>query len=470
MVKAVTDGTAASSSYQPAHSDSVIQYYAVPFTVGHAPRPWTVVVGVPRNTIMAPVYQMLGICVLIGFLSMIVMSIGVFSMARSISRPINTLARLLRDISEGEGDLTKTISITAKNELGDLAHYFNLTIGKIKRLVLSIKQEAQALSQTGGELTKHITETVTSINEITANIQIIAACMTSEEMGVKTAGETMEEAAKNVETLNMQIQKQRDCVSQSSSEVEEMLTNIQSVTQTLMNNEGNITGLAEASEIGQSGLQEVAEDIQEIARESAGLLEINTVMQNIAGQTNLLSMNAAIEAAHAGEAGKGFAVVADEIRKLAESSGEQSESISGVLQKIKNAIDQILGSTGGVLQKFEAIREGMRKVTEQERNLRNAMEAQGIGSKSILESLSSLHDLTREVTECAQATGGRSREAIKKSEELVALTKEINGNMQEMATEAQQISTVINRVHEISIENKKQIETLMEEVSRFKVD
>ncbi|MDR1986547.1 MAG: hypothetical protein LBP88_06200, partial [Treponema sp.] len=107
MVTAVTEGTPASFSYQPPQSDTVIQYYAVPFTVGYASNPWTMVVGVPRNTIMAPVYQMLRFCALIGFLSMILMSIGVFSMARSISRPINTLAGLLKDISKG--DLTKTI-------------------------------------------------------------------------------------------------------------------------------------------------------------------------------------------------------------------------------------------------------------------------------------------------------------------------------------------------------------------------
>jgi len=113
--------------------------------------------------------------------------------------------------------------------------------------------------------------------------------------------------------------------------------------------------LQSSSEEGGHGLKEVSVDIQEIAKESDGLMEINAVMENIASQTNLLSMNAAIEAAHAGEAGKGFAVVADEIRKLAESSSDQSKTIGTVLKKIAESIKNITGSTDNVLKKFEAI-------------------------------------------------------------------------------------------------------------------
>ena len=133
----------------------------------------------------------------------------------------------------------------------------------------------------------------------------------------------------------------------------------QTVTNTLIKNSDNVHDLTEASEVGRNGLQEVAANIHEIARESEGLMEINSVMENIASQTNLLSMNAAIEAAHAGEAGKGFAVVADEIRKLAESSSEQSKTIGSVLKKIKSSIDKITKSTENVLLKFEAMDHGV---------------------------------------------------------------------------------------------------------------
>jgi methyl-accepting chemotaxis protein len=469
MAEAVAKGAATSFSYRPPQSDTVMQYYAVPVAIGKVPLPWTFVVGVSRNTIMAPVYRMLTISLIIGALTILLMFIGVLFMARSISRPINTLAVMLKDLSEGEGDLTKTIAITTKDEIADLAHYFNLTIAKIRNLVIAIKAQARSLSQTGADLAANMNETAASINEITATIQSIKNQTGKQQASVKGASSTMEQVVENIEALNRRIQKQSECVSQSSAAVEQMLANINSVTQTLVKNEANVTKLSHAAEVGQTGLQGVSTDIQDIAKESAGLLEINAVMENIASQTNLLSMNAAIEAAHAGDAGKGFAVVADEIRKLAESSSAQSKTISDILKKIKGSIDKITASTAEVLRNFAAISQGVKTVTDQEANVRTAMEEQKTGSKAILESIGSLNEITGEVKGSATGMLGGSRQVIQESRTMEGLTAEIGNGIQEMASGAEQIDTAVNRVNDISVENKKQIEQLIMEVSRFKI-
>jgi methyl-accepting chemotaxis protein len=266
------------------------------------------------------------------------------------------------------------------------------------------------------------------------------------------------------------VDRQSESVAQSSSAIEEMLANIQSVTQTLIKNGDNVHNLIEASEVGRTGLQEVAGDIQEIARESEGLLEINAVMENIASQTNLLSMNAAIEAAHAGEAGKGFAVVADEIRKLAENSGEQSKTISTVLKKIKDSIDKITKSTDSVLNKFEAIDGGVKTVSDQEENIRNAMEEQSAGSRQILEAIGALNDATQMVKGGAEEMLEGSRQVIQESKNLELTTQEITNGMNEMATGADQINVAVNQVNTISGKNKENIVVLVREVSKFKVE
>jgi methyl-accepting chemotaxis protein len=280
----------------------------------------------------------------------------------------------------------------------------------------------------------------------------------------------MDQIVANIGKLNGHIENQSQNVSQASSAIEQMVANISSVTRTLIDNASNVKTLRESSEVGRTGLQEVASDIQEIARESEGLLEINSVMENIASQTNLLSMNAAIEAAHAGEAGKGFAVVAEEIRKLAESSSEQSKTIGTVLKKIKNSIDKITGSTDNVLKKFEAIDTSVSVVAEQEDNIRFSMEEQGEGSKQILQGISKLNEITKQVKNDSGQMLEGSKEVIKESEDLEKVTQEIASGINEMASGTNQINVAVNQVNEISIKNREYIGMLMKEVSRFKVE
>jgi methyl-accepting chemotaxis protein len=441
-----------------------------PFQIGNSSTTWSVMIGSAESYILAPVNEMTRFTIILAGIALVVSAAIIFFILVRVTKPIVMVTENLKDIAEGEGDLTKLINIKSKDEVGDLAQYFNQTIRKIKNLILVIKQKTESLSEIGTDLASNMTETAAAINQITANIQSIKGRVINQSASVTETNATMEQITVNIDKLNSHVEQQTTSVAQSSSAIEEMLANIQSVTRTLIQNAENVNQLTGASEVGRTGLQDVAQDIQEIARESEGLLEINAVMENIASQTNLLSMNAAIEAAHAGEAGKGFAVVADEIRKLAESSSEQSKTIRGVLKKIKACIDKITQSTNNVLEKFEAIDGGVKTVAEQEENIRNAMEEQGQGSKQILDAIGNLNEVTQQVKGGSTEMLQGSAEVIKESKNLELTTQEITGGMNEMAAGANQINVAVKRVNQISGQNKENIDLLLKEVSRFKVE
>jgi methyl-accepting chemotaxis protein len=442
----------------------------MPLKIGDSDTTWTIMIASTEEYILRDVRRMREFTIILAAIAIVIAAIIVYISLNSTTKPIVRVAETLKDISEGEGDLTRNIAVSSKDEIGDLALYFNKTLEKIKNLVLLIKKQAGILSDIGNDLSSNMTETAAAVNEITANIQSIKGRVINQSASVTETNATMEQVITNINKLNGHVENQSRNISQASSAIEEMVANISSVTSTLVNNAANVATLKEASEVGRNGLQEVATDIQEIARESEGLLEINSVMENIASQTNLLSMNAAIEAAHAGEAGKGFAVVADEIRKLAESSGEQSKTIGTVLKKIAESISKITKSTETVLTRFEAIDSSVKTVADQEDNIRHAMEEQGEGSKQILQSAGDLNDITRQVKSGSEEMLDGSKEVMKESQNLEKVTQEITGGMNEMASGADQINIAVNNVSEMTTKNREGIETLLREVSRFKVE
>jgi methyl-accepting chemotaxis protein len=417
-----------------------------------------------QNVIAGNIASQIKIIALIaGALLLAAIAVNAISYKIILIKPINTASAMLKEISEGEGDLTKRLAVSSRDEIGDMALYFNKTLDKIKSLIAIIKKEASNLLNISNNLASNMSETATAVNEIASNIHGVKSRVIKQSASVTETNVTMENVIANINKLNGHIEK--------------MSTNVVSVTNTLVSNTGNVKTLQEASEVGKTGLQEVSTDVQEIARESEGLLEINSVMANIASQTNLLSMNAAIEAAHAGEAGRGFAVVADEIRKLAENSSKQSKTIGTVLKKIKESIDKISRATETVLTRFDSIDSGVKTVAEQEANILNAMEEQGDKQASGLFQKASaatgnisLSEITRMVKNGSKEMLEGSQEVINESKNLEIITQEIASGMNDMATSSEEINVAINHVNEISNKNREGVDTLMREVSRFKIE
>lgn len=401
--------------------------------------------------------------------SLTIASLNFVMLISQISSPIKQTISVLRDISEGEGDLSKRVSIWSQDEIGELGRYLNLTMDRLRDLVLAIRDQTQNLSKIGEELSSSMQETTGAVTCVSAMIGEVRDRAKLQTESVSATNEAMGMITEHIGTLNSHIDEQAAGVTQSSAAIEELLANIASVTSTLTSNAENVNQLARASDEGRSSLEDVSNNIREIAKESEGLLEISEVIEQIASQTNLLSMNAAIEAAHAGDAGRGFAVVADEIRKLAETSASQSKTISASLKMIKEAMNSISISTDAVLNKFGAINGSIRTVSDREQGIKNAMDEQTTGSKEILESVGHLNDITSKVKDDSDQMLEGGKSILQESSKLDDISVQVTDSTVEMAASMEQITIAIRNVGEISQRNKQSIDALASKVQRFKI-
>ncbi|MDR2447896.1 MAG: methyl-accepting chemotaxis protein [Treponema sp.] len=389
-----------------------------------------------------------------------------FTVSDSLVKPIRRVTTTLQAIAEG--NLTVQISdAIRKDEFGAMMRLLNRTQSNIKTLVKTIADKAESLSHVGSELSSMVSQSAAAVRQIDAQTRNLKAKAGNQAAGLTRTNNAMKGIVNIIEHLNRSVEEEVESVSRSSSAIEEMAANVTMASESLSRNERNIEKLIVSSEKGYKALRRVSDDIQEVAKESGRLLEINTVIENIASQTNLLSMNAAIEAAHAGESGKGFAVVASEIRKLAESSSKQAGTVAEALKKIKGALDGIRDSTERTLIHFKDIDSGVHIVADQEELIRRSMEEQNMGNQQILMAIAKSQETTQNVRDNSDAMLAGSGEVVSESRRLEALTVDLDYGMDEIAAGMNQINAAVARIQDVSIENKDSIAALTLEIGKF---
>ena len=272
-----------------------------------------------------------------------------------------------------------------------------------------------------------------------------------------------------IDHLNNSISGQMSGISTASSAIEQMVANIRSVTSILEKNSVSVKSLGTESERGRAKINQAAELADTVISQSVGLLEASTIIQSIASQTNLLAMNAAIEAAHAGEAGKGFAVVADEIRKLAEQSNTQGKAITGQLEELRTVINQVASNTQEVQKQFAVIFDLTSTVSTQEDIIKSAMEEQAAGSSQVLDAMGEIKISSETVQKESEELKIGGKQIVKETEILADVTVQIKNAMAEIVSGIQEISKSVAEVNVSTENNKADLANLNKQVCAFKL-
>jgi methyl-accepting chemotaxis protein len=281
-------------------------------------------------------------------------SLGVaFFYSRRFTRAVKDIFHAMKDIAEGR--LMVRLKSYARDEIGALGGNFNLFIDKLSHIVMGIRFDITASLGSNQRLMDAVSGTSDSAVEIDALAGKVQSVIERQAHIVSEVSANMEEIAQTIENQDRIITRQSGAVDKGTGAVETLINDVKKISESLNSNAREFSLLLEVTREGAARIGELKKTIEALSRQSETVIEANTVIKTIAAQTNLLAMNAAIEAAHAGQSGAGFAVVADEIRKLAENANSQSRFISDNLKNLQESIARAVQYSDTTGESFEGI-------------------------------------------------------------------------------------------------------------------
>jgi methyl-accepting chemotaxis protein len=386
---------------------------------------------------------------------------------KSITKPLRETVRMAEQLAAG--DLTAKISVTGHDEISELQNSFLRMTENLRGLVENIVHSFDAMKSNGEELDRVIGDTSRAAEEISGsvrNLQGIDGQLRGETGQVK---QDISNIDGELTALSGVIREQRDQLGISSSAIEEMTANISSIEKRILTLGKSLDSLVESSDTEHGHITKSTGTVKQVEADSNTLLEMNKVIAAVAAQTNLLAMNAAIEAAHAGDAGRGFAVVADEIRKLSETTAEQAKNSNQTLTAIRDRINEIARIAGLIEGAFEQTSSIVQAINTLVAEIRNSMEEQSRGSGMILQSLEQINGITEKVQTGAEKIKAESDQSIGATIKLADVSATMQQEIAGIVAQVGRVSESARAAHATVDHNSEGLDSLYGAITRFKM-
>jgi methyl-accepting chemotaxis protein len=385
-------------------------------------------------------------------------------------REIKRMSARIREMLSGSGDLTKRIEITQYDEVGLLVSDVNALMEKIRLLFLDVRQTSRMTGESATNLAHEIADTSDVGEQLGASATQIARSVDASLAGIEASEKNLTQVFQSIDNIIASVDAQAAFVNQTSSSVAEMAANVKSVSEATTRANGLADQLSKAAADGNASVTDSIQAIRKVEESSKKVTEMVSVISQISSQTNLLAMNAAIEAAHAGDAGKGFAVVATEVRSLAESSAKSAKEINVQIKKMLETVNNGVALSERAGSALDSISQDIKATTDLVRQIADAMSEQSLASNEILVSITSLVDETQSIRNNAMEQKRRNDVV---HGEVVSNT----GNFREIAeataaqrADGERILKSLADLRKIEAQNTELAKKLKELVEGFKLE
>lgn len=384
-----------------------------------------------------------------------------------IVKPLGTVTSALR-VTAG-GDLTRRFDYRRRDEIGSIGAAFNLFQDKLTEIIREIQGASGRSLSVDHALTERSEEAVGLLTEIAGRTGAMSGDIGVLNRQVQVSLASVTRIQEAVRSLADRIDEQFSAVTESTAAVEEMSASLNNVAAITRQKTESTKRLTQTAENGGDRLNQTAAAINEIHSNVDDIADLADLIRNIASQTNLLSMNAAIEAAHAGDAGRGFAVVADEIRKLAEQAGDSSTNITRIISAMVDRIENAAGLSTQTREAFAEINREVTEFTHSYEEISASTEQLSAGTGEILSAMGLLNDVSAQVKQGAANATAETRSIEKAIAEVRAVSEKVSANIAEIESGSRRSGEATEEIHRLAAHLRSAIGALESKVGEFTI-